>query len=96
MNKKNLFSTISGGVFLICIGFIFLFKSLTFWPWILPVIALTSLVKMIGSKKIFEGVNLLIWFTGLAFLFYFNIFWPGILFILGLSVIFSAIIKYNK
>ena len=89
MNKRNL-EGLSGGIFLIGLGIIFL-TGIGFWPWILAVIGLAGLPASLGIKKGWYGWQGCFWMVGLAILFWSGHFWPGILILVGISALLGAL-----
>jgi hypothetical protein len=86
------YGTLSGGLFLIGIGLIFLLR-MPFFPTILAVLGLSSMLAGFASGRGWQGVQGGIWLVGLFVLFYFDILWPGILILIGISVLIGAITR---
>ena len=95
MEKKH-FESISGGIFLIGLGIIFLVPSLGFWPWILVVCGLAGLPASLAAKRGWLGWQGLFWALGLALLFWSDFFWPGILILIGVSMLLGAITREGE
>ena len=92
MNKKSC-ETLSGGIFLIGLGILFLVPGIGFWPWILVVIGLSGLPASLANQKGWLGWQGFFWMTGLAILFWSGHFWPGILILIGVSMLFGALTR---
>ena len=90
------YEALSGGVFLIGLGILFLVPGVGFWPWILVVIGLAGLPASLASKKGWLGWQGFFWLTGLAVLFASGFFWPGILILIGLSTIVGALTRESE
>jgi hypothetical protein len=80
-------------LFFIGLAVIFFVKEISFWPWILVVIALAWLPWSLATKKGWYGWNSFVWLVGLAVLFHFNVFWPGILILIGVSMALGALTR---
>ena len=83
----------SGGIFMIGLGVLFLVDEIDFWPWILLVIGLTSVPSSIAHEGFWAGLQGLVWMGGLAFLFYTGAFWPGIMVLIGASIMVGAMVR---
>lgn len=90
---KDTFDGMSGGIFLIGFGVLFLIDGIDFWPWILAVIGLSSLPASVARDGLWAGSQGFLWMTGLAILFAANAFWPGILILIGLSIIIGSMVR---
>ncbi|MBN1564663.1 MAG: hypothetical protein JXA10_12530 [Anaerolineae bacterium] len=100
MDKKKRTATqstlegLSGGIFLIGLGVLFLVDSINFFPWILLVIGLASVPGSMAKDGFWAGLQGLIWMGGLAILFDGKLpFVPGILIMIGLSAMASAFVR---
>jgi len=83
---------ISGGVFLIGLALLFAFNW--WWPGILVLLGLTSLVGSFAAGKSFwAGLQGAIWLLGIAVLAAFNWWWPGILVLVGISAILGGMLR---
>jgi len=91
-SRSSVYSTLSGGLLLIGIGLIFLLR-MPFFPTILAVLGLSSILAGFASGRGWQGVQGGIWLVGLFFLFYYEIFWPGILIVAGVSILIGAITR---
>ncbi len=91
-SRSRLYGTLSGGMFLIGLGLIFLLQ-MPFFPTILAVIGLSSLLAGLATGRGWHGIQGGVWLVGLFFLFYYNIFWPGILILLGVSLLIGALTR---
>jgi len=91
--NKETFDGMSGGIFLIGFGVLFLVDGIDFWPWILVVIGLASLPASVAREGLWAGSQGFIWMAGLAVLFASNAFWPGILILIGLSIIIGSLVR---
>jgi len=85
--------TLSGGIFLIGLGLLFLVPGLSFWPWILAVIGLSQLPAALSRKQGWYGLQGVFWMVGLALLFWSGFFWPGILILIGVATLVGALTK---
>ena len=85
--KKDTLEGMSGGIFLIGLGVLFLVDEIDFWPWILLVIGLASVPGSIASEGLWAGLQGLVWMGGLAVLFASGQFFPGVLILIGLSLV---------
>ncbi|HMQ34923.1 MAG TPA: zinc-ribbon domain-containing protein [Chloroflexaceae bacterium] len=82
---------ISGALFLIGLGALFLLK-LPFWPGILVVIGIVAFTAEALRGRPLEGMGTVIWMFGLAVMFTVpRLWWPGILVLVGLSVLLEMI-----
>jgi hypothetical protein len=89
-NKRSrLYGSLSGGIFLIGTGLIFLLR-LPVFPTILAVVGASSALAGLATGRGWEGAQTGLWLLGLALLFHFEIFWPGILILVGLSALLGA------
>jgi len=88
-SRSKLYGTLSGGLLLIGVGLIFLFK-MDLFPAILAVLGLSSILAGLATGRGWEGLQGGLWLIGLFFLFQFDIFWPGILIVLGVSALIGA------
>ncbi len=95
-DKAKTFSGISGGVFLIGLGIIFLFDSVSVWPWILVVIGASSLPGALAADRGWYGWQSFFWLVGLAILFYTGLFWPGILILIGVSTLVGSLTRNTE
>ena len=91
-SRSKLYGTLSGGLLLIGIGFIFLFR-MDFFPAILAVLGVSSILAGLATGRGWEGLQGGLWLIGLFFLFQFDIFWPGILIVLGVSALIGALTR---
>jgi hypothetical protein len=86
---------VTGGLFLI--GIAVLAVTGWWWPGILVLVGLTSLVTGLagGRSKMraWAGVQAAFWLFGLALIAMFNWWWPGILVLVGLSVIVGSLLR---
>jgi len=89
MDDKSL-KAVSGGIFLIGLGLLFLIPGVGFWPWILAVIGAAGLPAALSEDKGWAGWQGFFWMIGLAVLFYTGLWWPGILILIGISTILGA------
>lgn len=88
--RSSLYGALSGGLLLIGIGLIFLL-NLNFFPAILAVLGLSSIVAGLATGRGWYGLQGGLWLIGLFFLFQFDIFWPGILILVGISILLGAL-----
>jgi hypothetical protein len=88
-------SAISGGIMLIGLGVIYLLK-LSFWPWILVVLAFATLAHSVAQGGIEGGLIGAVVLIILAILFLTGTFWPGILILLGVSMLFGGIVRSSR
>jgi len=95
MHDKH-FEGLSGGIFLIGLGLLFLVPGIGFWPWILVVIGAASLPASLAANKGWVGWQSFFWMCGLAVLFGTGYFWPGILILIGLSSLLGALTKDSQ
>ena len=95
--KAEKLDGLSGGIFMIGLGVLFLVDSIDFWPWILVLIGFTSLPSTIGRGDIEGGLQSFVWMCGLALLFSQpGLFFPGILILVGISIMIGAMGKSSK
>jgi len=81
----------AGGAFvLIGLGVIFLL-GLGFWPWILFVVAVPTLLSGLSSGKPWDGVQGAVWLVGFGVIALLGIWWPGILILAGISILIGMI-----
>lgn len=95
MSRKR-YEALSGGIFLIGLGILFLVPGIGFWPWILVVIGLAGLPASLAKEKGWLGWQGFFWLTGLAVLFASGFFWPGILILVGLSTTVGALTRESR
>jgi hypothetical protein len=95
MDSKH-YETLSGGIFLIGLGIIFLVPGFGFWPWILVVAGAAGLPAALAAKKGWLGWQGFFWMVGLAVLFASGFFWPGILILAGISTLIGALTRENE
>lgn len=91
MRRNVSYDSLSGGLFLIGLGLIFLLPGFGIWPWILAVIGISQLPTNLARKRGWYGWQSCFWLVGLAILFATDIFWPGILILIGLSILLGAL-----
>jgi hypothetical protein len=91
--KREHYHTLSGGIFLIGLGLLFLLPGVGFWPWILVVIGAASLPESLAQNRGWMGWQGFFWLAGLAVLFASGYFWPGILILIGLSMLLGALTR---
>jgi len=91
-SRPKLYGTLSGGLLLIGIGLILLLR-LDFFPAILGVLGLSSILAGLATGRGWYGLQSGLWLVGLFFLFYYHIFWPGILIVLGISALLGALTR---
>lgn len=82
---------ISGAIWLIGLGCLFLTKS--FWPGILVLVGLTSYIQEAARGRTQQALRTLVFFIGLTILFWSNRFFPGILILLGVMALISPEIR---
>jgi Double zinc ribbon len=83
---------VSGGVFLIGLALLFAFNW--WWPGILVLLGLTSLIGgMAAGKSFWAGLQGALWLLGIAVLAAFNWWWPGILVLIGISAILGGVLR---
>jgi hypothetical protein len=86
---------VSGGVFLIGLALLFAFNW--WWPGILVLLGVTSLIGSLAAGKSFwAGLQGAIWFLGIAVLAAFNWWWPGILILVGISAILGSMLRPGR
>ena len=93
--KKEHYSGVSAGLFLIGLGILFL-TDVGFWPWILVVIGVSSLPASLAMKRGWYGWQSLLWMVGLAILFATGFFWPGILILVGLNTLIGGLSRQSE
>lgn len=96
MRDEKYYHALSGGIFLIGLGVLFLVPGLSFWPWILVVIGLAGLPTSLANKRGWFGWQGFFWLTGLAILFASGHFWPGILILVGVSILVGALTRESE
>jgi hypothetical protein len=77
---------------LIGIGLIFLLR-MPFFPTILAVLGLSSILARLATGQGWHGLQGGIWLVGLFLLFYFDIFLPGILILIGVLALIGALTR---
>jgi hypothetical protein len=95
MDKKY-YDGLSGGIFLIGLGLLFLVPGLGIWPWILVVIACSQLPMSLARKQGWMAWQDFVWMVGLALLFASGFFFPGILIVLGVSALLGATTRQHQ
>ncbi len=96
MKDKKYYEALSGGIFLIGLGILFLVPGLSFWPWILVVVGLAGLPASLANKRGWLGWQGFFWLAGLAILFASGHFWPGILILIGVSMLVGALTRESE
>jgi hypothetical protein len=91
-SRSRIYATLSGGLLLIGIGITFLFR-IDFFPAILAVLGLSSILAGLATGRGWEGLQGGVWLVGFFFLFQFDIFWPGILIVLGVAALVGALTR---
>ena len=84
---------VSGGIFLIGLGLLFLIPQIGFWPWILAVIGAASLPAALAENRGWAGWQGFFWMIGLAVLFHTGLWWPGALILIGVSSLLAALTR---
>lgn len=92
-SNRGVCSGVSGAIWLIGLGVLFLVEGIPFWPWILVVIGLVGLPESVAQKGLWAGLQGVVWLAGLAVLFATGKFWPGILILIGLSTLAGALVR---
>lgn len=87
MNKKYK-DRITGGVFLI--GIAALGVSGLWWPGILVVLGVTSLVSGLLERRLWKSASGAFWLIGLALIFYMNWPWWLLIALTGIGLIIGA------
>jgi hypothetical protein len=95
MDRKY-YDGLSGGIFLIGLGLLFLVPGLGIWPWILVVIACSQLPMSLARKQGWMAWQGFVWMVGLALLFASGFFFPGILIVLGVSALLGATTRQHQ
>lgn len=80
----------SGAIILIGIGLIFLL-DISFWPWILFVVAAPAVLSGIAEGGLWAGLQGGVWLIGIGVLALLDAWWPGILILIGLSMLVGAL-----
>jgi hypothetical protein len=93
MQNARQLQNLSGGLFLIGLGILFLMPGVGFWPWILVVIGVSQLPASLASKRGWYGWQGFFWLVGLAIIFASGMFWPLILILVGLNVLLGAAMR---
>lgn len=96
VHKNVAYDSLSGGLFLIGLGLIFLLPGLGIWPWILAVIGISQLPTNLARKRGWYGWQSCFWLVGLAILFATGLFWPGILILIGISILLGALTREEE
>jgi hypothetical protein len=91
-SRRSTYQALSGAIFLIGIGLIFLLR-LDFFPAILGVLGLSSIIAGLATGRGWYALQGGLWLIGLAILFYFDVFFPGILIVLGVSALIGALTR---
>ena len=93
MHHARHVENLSGGLFLIGLGILFLMPGVGFWPWILVVIGVAQLPTSLASKQGWYGWQGFFWLVGLAIIFATGMFWPLILILAGLNILLGAAMR---
>lgn len=93
MASKRSHEALSGGIFLIGLGLLFLLPGIDFWPWILLVIGAAGLPAALANDRGWVGWQGFLWMGGLAILFWSGYFWPGILILIGVNTLVGALTR---
>lgn len=93
MNSQRTYDSVSGGIFLIGLGLLFLVPGIGIWPWILAVIGAAGLPASLAHKRGWLGWQAFFWLVGLAVLFATDLLWPGILILIGVSSLVGALTR---
>ena len=80
---------ISGGLFLIGLALIALTNW--WWPGILVLVGVVSLVSSLMAGRPWMGLQGALWLFGIAIIAQFDWWWPGILVLVGISVILGSV-----
>lgn len=96
MGTKGAYEAVSGGLFLIGLGLLFLLPGVSFFPWILVVIGLAELPASLANDKGWAGWQGFVWLVGLALLFWSGHFFPGILILMGVSALIGAVTRGHQ
>lgn len=91
-SRSSLYGALSGGLLLIGIGVILLLKR-PFFPSILAVLGLSSILAGLASGRGWYGIQGGIWLVGLFVIFQFDILIPGILILAGVSGLVGALTR---
>ena len=87
-----MWSGVGGGLFLI--GLAVLFFTGWWWPGILVLIGISSLVgSLAAGQPLWVGLQGSLWMFGIAALAATGWWWPGILVLVGLSAILGSIAR---
>ena len=93
MHNARDYQNLSGGIFLIGLGILFLVPGIGFWPWILVVIGTAQLPASLAAKRGWYGWQGFFWMVGLAVIFSTGMFWPLILILAGLNILLGAVTR---
>jgi len=87
---------LSFGLFLVGVGALFLVPSISIWPWILVVMAISGLPTALARGWDWLAWQSTVWLIGLAILFAFDLLWPGILVLFGLSALMRGLATRDR
>jgi len=80
------------GTAIFFLGLVFLAVTNLWWPGILVLLGMSSLVSSAGAGRRREAVSSAVFFLGMAFLAVTNLWWPGILVLLGIVTLLNALL----
>ncbi len=78
--------------FIMIVGLLIVFLlGLSFWPWLLVVVAVAGIPSAATAGRLIAGVQSAVWLSSFAGLIYWDAWWPWILLPLALSATASLI-----
>lgn len=89
--SRNREKALSFGLFLVGVGALFLVPTISIWPWILVVMAISGLPTALARGWNWLAWQSTIWLIGLAILFALDLLWPGVLLLFGLSALMRGL-----
>ncbi|NLE51217.1 MAG: hypothetical protein GX613_07400 [Chloroflexi bacterium] len=82
----------AGAFVLIGLGLIFLL-DISFWPWIMFVVAIPAFLHGLTEDGTWGGVKGAIWLVGIGVIALLDVWWPGILILIGVSMLAETLVK---
>lgn len=92
MSTSKRAEQVSGGVFIIGLGLMFL-GTLPWWPGILLVIGASSLARSLAEGQRWASMQGAVWMIGLGLLFWGGFSFPMLLILIGVSMLVGVVFR---